>query len=142
MKKMLAALVALPAAPAMADTSAEEAWEILNQITFEESDPTEEYAVFKTFPAEIADGAEAFEVSGYAIPTDEAGKSFLLVSDIAECPYCGSGDHGVTVNVVMAEALPGIEESTRIVLRGNLQPVHDTETWQSVILSDAVRIDV
>ena len=142
MRRALIPLVALPAAPAMADTdTTETAWHILNQITFDERATETSYSVHKTFPAEIEGGDPAFEVSGYAVPMDAEGREFMLVPDIADCPFCGSSDHGVTVNVSMATPQPGLDEGQRIVLRGALVPVHDPETWQSVILTDAVRLD-
>ncbi|PRY95044.1 hypothetical protein BCF33_0656 [Hasllibacter halocynthiae] len=142
MRRAMIPLAALPALPAVAETEgAADAWHVLDRITFDEVATEDSYAVHKTFPAEIADGAPAFEVSGYAVPMDLEGREFMLVSDLAECPFCGAGDHGVTVNVSMAEPMPGIDASQRVVLRGALIPVHDPETWQSVILTDAVRLD-
>ncbi|MGR3540702.1 MAG: hypothetical protein ACU0BS_04650 [Hasllibacter sp.] len=141
MRRALIPLVALPAAPAMAETDAEYGWHVLNQITFDERATETSYSVHKTFPAEIENGDPSFEVSGYAVPMDAEGVEFMLVPDIADCPFCGSTDHGVTVNLSFAEAQPGLDEATRIVVRGALVPVHDPETWQSVILTDAVRLD-
>lgn len=141
MRRSLIPLALLPALPAIAETEADIGWHLLGQIELDEVITENSYAVHKTFPSEIAGGDPEFEVSGYLVPTDWAGREFLLVSDLSQCPYCGTGDHGLTVNVTMADAAPEIEEGQRVVLRGALFPVHDPETFQAVILRDAVRID-
>jgi len=87
----------------------------------------------------MSKGAIEFEITGYAVPLTpgELISDLILVSDIGSCPFCGSLDHGASLEVTLAEAIPAFEDSTRLSLRGTLEPVTDPETWQAAILRNA-----
>jgi hypothetical protein len=132
------ALSALIAAPALAETP--DAWHLLSQIETVEHETETSWHVTKRYPAEIADGADDFEISGYLVPVgwEAETRDWMLVSDLGQCPFCGSGDHGTSIEVRLADPMPVTEESQRMTLRGALHLVRDPGTMQAVVMIDAV----
>ncbi|WGH79767.1 hypothetical protein [Jannaschia ovalis] len=133
-------LTALPlAATAQADTAA---WHILDQIEVTEVETADSWSVVKSYPPEIAGGAPDFEITGYLVPVgwEAETRDFMLVSDLGQCPFCGSGDHGTAIEVRLADPLPAAEEGRRATLRGALHPVRDADTMQAVVMTDAVLV--
>jgi hypothetical protein len=131
------AVVALGSA-AHADTL--DVWQLLDEIAIEEIVTETTYEVRKSYPAALTEGREVeVEITGYATPSlpGETIRELLLVSDMGLCPFCGSLDHGATLVVSLNDAIPTIEDSTRLTLKGTLAPVDDPETWQSVVLKNA-----
>lgn len=122
---------------AFADNTA--SWDLLAAIEIEEVITDTTYEVRKVFPAAVENGIEQFDITGYIVPltggTDIS--EFILVSDMGFCPFCGSPEHGTSLQVSMAEPLMGVEEGSRITLRGALEPVNDPETWQTTIMTNA-----
>lgn len=114
-------------------------WSLLDKIAIDERVTETTYEVRKTFPAAMQQGDMEVEISGYAVPAlpGEQVRELILVSDMGLCPYCGSADHTSSLQVTLAEAIPYVDENTRISLRGTLSPVTDPETWQSAVLRDA-----
>lgn len=114
-------------------------WDLLAGIEIEEIVTETSYEVRKIYPAAIENGVEQFDISGYVVPlySDTDFKEFILISDMGFCPFCGDPDHGTSLQVSMTEALPSFVEGQRITLRGALEPVTDSETWQTTILKDA-----
>jgi len=114
-------------------------WGLLASIQIDEKIDGDSYIVTKTFPTEIENGIDDFFITGYAVPLTpgERVRELVLVSDMGNCPFCGAGDHGVALQVELASPISGIEEGTRLSLRGALEPVRDHETWQSTILRGA-----
>lgn len=133
----LAAPFAMTASSAWAEQDA--SWSLLEQIEIEEIVTDTSYEVRKIFPSAIENGVDQFDISGYIVPLydDENIKEFILVSDMGFCPFCGDPDHGVSLQVNMAEALPSFVEGERVTLRGALETVTDPETWQTTILTGA-----
>lgn len=122
--------------PAFAET---DPWAILSAVEIEETLDGAVYQVAKTFPEELAAGITDFRITGYAIPMEVGDnvRQIMLVSDMGNCPFCGSGDHGVSLVVELDAPIPTFEEGTRISLRGDLEAVTDPETWQSAIMRRA-----
>lgn len=114
-------------------------WKLLADIEIEEIVTETSYEVRKIYPAAIENGIEQFDISGYVVPlySETDLKEFILISDMGFCPFCGDPDHGTSLQVSMTEALPNFVEGQRITLRGALEPVTDSETWQTTILTGA-----
>lgn len=115
-------------------------WAVLSAVRIDERIDGERYVVTKTFPREIEKGVKDFYIVGYAMPLSPPGEAvteLMLVSDMGNCPFCGSPDHGVSLQVVLDTPLPALEEGTRLALRGDLVPVTDSETWQAAVLKGA-----
>lgn len=128
------ASVALPAGASEFD-----AWEMLSRITVDEQITETSYRVTKTFPAGFEQDIENTRITGYAVPLwagDEV-RELMLVTDMGNCPFCGSGDHGGNLMITLAEAVPAFEDGMRITLEGTLARVNDPETWQAAVLKDA-----
>lgn len=131
------------ATPGMAETVDSAAWDALAAIEIEEIMTETTYEVRKIFPAEIRDGVERFDITGFAVPLGETEnvRDFMIVSDIGFCPFCGDPQHGTALQVTLAEPIPFIEEGMRLSLRGSLETIKDEQTWQSAIMRDAVIVD-
>lgn len=126
-------------ATATAGLADNDPWALLSSIAIEEIFTGDTYEVVKIFPAEIENGIEKFDITGYVVPLSPGAEvtELLLVSDMGACPFCGGSDHGGSLQVSLAEPLIGIEEGARMTLRGSLEPVTDPETWQAAIMRDA-----
>ena len=141
----LALALALAGVPAAAEPRG---WEPIAAIGYEESEgvdaagePT--WSVRKTYPPEIAGGAEGYVIAGHLVRVEPQARltRFLLVPDPSTCPFCGDGGYGPTLEVTMRRPLPDLPEGTLLTLRGRLVLVDDPESYRAVELEDAVRID-
>ena len=114
-------------------------WDLLADIQIEEIVTETSYEVSKIYPSVIENGVEQFDISGYVVPlySETDLKEFILISDMGFCPFCGDPDHGTSLQVSMENPLPGFVEGQRITVRGALEPVTDSETWQTTILKNA-----
>ncbi len=114
-------------------------WSLLEQIEVEEIITDTSYEVRKIYPSAIENGVEQFDISGYVVPlySETDIKEFILISDMGFCPFCGDPDHGTSLQVTMADTLPNFVEGERITLRGSLETVSDSETWQTTVLTGA-----
>jgi hypothetical protein len=126
-------------AVAHAASTNEENWHLLNEIDRMEIITETTYEVRKIYPEAFDKGAIDFEVTGYAVPLTPGDmiSELILLSDMGTCPFCGSLDHGVSLEVALAEAIPTFDEALRISVRGSLEKVTDPETWQAAILRNA-----
>jgi len=124
---------------ASAAVASDDPWTLLSGIQVDENMDGDRYEVTKVFPNEVLDGIDDFFITGYAVPLSPGEKitSLILVSDMGNCPFCGSGEHSASLQVELDEPIIGLEEGTRISLRGALEAVTDTETWQTTILRGA-----
>lgn len=115
-------------------------WADLKGITIDEVVTETSYEVKKGFPDRLKDGVPGMELTGYAVPLTPGAevRELILMSDMGICPFCGSGDHGAAVQVNLDQPIVGLEEGTRITLRGDMKPVLDPETWQAAVLENAV----
>ncbi len=133
----LSAPLALGASMVFADDSAAQ-WDLLAAIEVEEIITDTTYEVRKTYPSALENGVEQFDISGYLVPLSDAAESrdFILISDMGFCPFCGSPEHGTSLQVSMAAPI-AFEDGVRVTLRGALETVSDPETWQTTVLSSA-----
>ena len=131
---ILISLAAL-ASPAPAD-----GWDLLAAIEVEEVIEGDRWEARKTYPDALLAGAEGFEITGHVVPVlpEAELRTFLLVPDPDDCPFCGSAGYGPSLEVAMRRPLDA-GEGERVTLRGDLEVVADPETWQAVRLTDAVR---
>lgn len=130
------------ASPALAERIDSPAWDALAAIEIEEIVTDTSYEVRKIFPVEIKDGVEQFDITGFAVPLGDTAnvREFMIVSDMGFCPFCGDPEHGTALQVTLTEPLPFVEEGMRLTLRGSLETIKDSQTWQSAIMRDAVVI--
>lgn len=140
----VSAAALLSATAASAQDVPQQAWDMLAAVQIEEIVTETSYTVNKTFPEQMKNGVEQFDITGFAVPMpDEDGNvtELYVVSDMGFCPFCGSPKHGTTLQVSLSSPMPAMEEGTRITLRGQLNPVTDTETFQSAHLVNASVIE-
>lgn len=132
------ALGALTAGTATADP----AWDLIAAIEVEEIMTETTYEVRKTFPAAVQNGIEDFDITGYLVPLANGAElsDFILISDMGFCPFCGSPEHGTSLQVSMASPV-AFEEGARVTVRGALEANTDPETFQSTMLRGAVLVD-
>lgn len=132
------------ASSAFAEQIDSAAWDLLEAISVEEVISDTTYEVRKVFPAEIADGIAQFDITGFAVALDGNGSDvseLFLVSDMGFCPFCGDPAHGSALQVSLTTPIPMFEDGTRLSLRGALEAVTDTETWQSAVMRNATIIE-
>lgn len=146
-RSLTLSLMTLPIAGAAAAESAgptgADGWHVLGGIETVEHETETSWSVTKRYPPEIADGADAFELSGYLVPVGFGAETrdFMMVTDLASCPFCGSGDHGRSIEVRLADPIPATEDARRATIRGALHLVRDADTLQAVVMTDAVLLD-
>lgn len=133
----LVAPFGLAASAAFADESSVQ-WDLLAAIEVEEIITDTSYEVRKIFPSALENGVPQFDISGYLVPLSEGSEisDFILISDMGFCPFCGSPEHGTSLQVSMAAPI-AFEEGKRVTLRGALETVTDPETWQTTVLTGA-----
>jgi hypothetical protein len=138
--KALAAILATGSTAAIAEG---DPWALLDAIAIEEIATDTTYEVRKTFPPALRDGQRDFRISGYAVPLTPGRNvtELVLVSDMGLCPFCGSAEHGASLQVVLDEPIAGLEEGARISLVGDLAMVTDPMTWQAAVLRNARLVD-
>lgn len=114
-------------------------WELITQIRYEETETETTWSVKKTIPEALIDMAEGFEITGYYVPVEAQAKvrSFLLVPDPADCPFCGENGYGPTLEVTLAKPMKDVPEATKLTLQGTLEFDHSPETYRAVLLVDA-----
>jgi len=137
------AFAALVAAGAGAAHAEEDPWALLDSIGIEEIATETTYEVKKSFPPALRDGVRDFRITGYAVPLTpgEDVTELILVSDMGLCPFCGSGEPGASLQVLLDEPIVGLEEGARISLVGDLAMVTDPMTWQATVLRNARRAE-
>ena len=133
-------LTSLAGLAALAGPAAADGWDLLAAIEVEEVVEGERWEARKTYPPALAEGAEGFTITGHVVPVlpEAELRTFLLVPDPADCPFCGSAGYGPSLEVTMRRPLDA-DEGERVTLRGDLELVADPETWQAVRLTDAAR---
>lgn len=131
------------ATPGATERIESDAWDALAAIEINEIVTATSYEVRKVFPAEIMNGVERFDITGFAVPLGDTRnvRDFMLVSDMGFCPFCGDPEHGTALQVTLSDPITVIEEGMRLTLRGSLETIHDNQTWQSAIMRDAQIID-
>ena len=131
----LATLTSL-AVPAAAETG----WDLLAKIEIKEVITATTFEAHKTFPEELKAQADSFEISGYFVPVLPQGyqSQFLLVPAPEDCPFCGSGGYGPTLEVHVKRPLPDLPEFSELTVSGRLEFEESTDTYQAVRMVDAV----
>lgn len=135
----LAAALGATATSAVAGT---DGWQLMQGISINEIVTETSYVVKKEFPERLRNGLQGVELTGYAVPLTPGAnvRELMLVADMGVCPFCGGLDHTATVQVNLDQPIVGLEEGARITLRGDMRPVTDPETWQAVVVENAVLI--
>ncbi|MGH1368846.1 MAG: hypothetical protein ACRBCL_09525 [Maritimibacter sp.] len=125
--------------------ASDDPWALLAGIEIEEIDAQGDYMVKKTYPAGIAQGAESFRITGYAVPlTLEPGaatQEIMLVSDMGNCPFCGSSEHSATLQVELDRPVV-LEEGAKVSVVGALELIDDPQTWQAAIMRGATLVEL
>ena len=114
-------------------------WELISKIEIEEVETASRWLVKKTYPEGLRAQADSCRIRGFYVPVEAQAyvKSFLLVPDPADCPFCGNGGYGLTLEVHMERSMPDMAEGTEIAVQGRLELLESDETYQSVILREA-----
>lgn len=123
--------------------SAGDAWRLLSAIEIEESETNGVWKVEKHFPAALTDQDSTFTISGFAIPivAQPYIETFLLVQDPADCPFCGDGGYGPSLEVTLKHPIDTLEEGTAVTVSGQLVLDHSPETYQAARLQAARLLD-
>mgnify|MGYP001124775782 CR=1 FL=1 len=124
------------AAPVLAD---QDPWALLSSVSTQEVIDGDHYEVRKSFPEAMMAGISDFAITGFAVPIGAGAQvsQVMLVSDMGNCPLCGSPDHGASLVVELDQPIPSFEQGARLSLRGDLEAVTDPETWQNAVLRRA-----
>lgn len=131
--------LAFAASPLLAEERSA-AWDLLAEVEITEIVTDTTYEARKTFPEGMEQGIDGFDITGFVVPFFTDGSEmtdFILVSDMGFCPFCGSPEHGTTLQVSMAAPTAALAEGARVTLRGRLEAVTDPDTMQSAIMRDA-----
>lgn len=115
------------------------AWELISKIEITEVETKDRWLVKKAYPDALRAQADNFRIRGFYVPVEAQAyvKSFLLVPDPADCPFCGNGGYGLSLEVHMRQSMPDMAEGTDITIEGRLELVDSDETYQAVILREA-----
>lgn len=118
-------------------------WALMAQIQYIENEKDGEWSVQKLIPEALKEAGEGFEITGFYVPVEAQSKvrTFLLVPDPADCPFCGTNGYGPTLEVFMRHPINDEAEGTRMTLRGTLQLDESPETYRAVLLVNAKRVD-
>lgn len=147
MRPALALPVLVAALPAFALTAeplpppppADPGWALLERVEIREVERDGQWAVEKDFDHVLAarNGTE-LTLTGYAIPLSpgEVITHLILVSDPADCPFCGGG-YGPALEVTLDLGLPYMPEFSRLTVTGRLVLVPDEDTMQAYRLENA-----
>lgn len=124
--------------PLMAATTPD-GWDLLRSVQVQEIMTETTYEVRKIFPAELRDGIEQFDLTGYVVLLwqTENISEFMLISDMGFCPFCGDPEHGTALQVRLSGPVDVLEDGQRITVRGALEAVSDPETTQSTRMTGA-----
>lgn len=119
--------------------ASEEAWSLLAEIEIEEEITETDYRAKKVFPAKLRARAEDFEIEGHIVPfkASVAVREFILVDESLECPFCSGGGYGPVLEVVLQRPQSNLPFEQRVSVRGRLELIEDTGTYQAFRLVDA-----
>jgi len=133
----LTSLALFGAAPAPAQTAGT-GWDLIGAITVTDVERNGTWTLVKDYPPGLTDGA-TLTVTGYFVPLVAQGyqSQFLLVPDPADCPYCGSGGYGPSLEVHVRRSLPDYPEGTLLTVTGVVELIPGPETYQTLRLRRA-----
>lgn len=128
----------LCAAPALANP-----WTLITAIEYNETETATSWSVEKKIPEDLRAMTNGFEITGFYVPVEPQGyvSQFLMVSDPADCPFCGENGYGPTLEVQMKRPVPDMPEGSEITVKGQLKFDESPETYRAVFLTEAVLID-
>jgi hypothetical protein len=117
-------------------------WDLISSIEFDETEAAGAWVVEKFIPDELRARAQDFRITGYYVPVEAQAyvSRFLLVPDPADCPFCGSGGYGPTLEVYMKRPMPDMAEATQITVAGTLKFDESPETYRAVFLTEGVLV--
>lgn len=126
------------ACPAAADP-----WDLITAIEYKETETATSWSVKKTIPKALKAMADDFEITGYYVPVEAQAfvRTFLLVPDPADCPFCGTNGYGPTLEVTMKRPMPDVPEATQITVHGRLNFDDSPETYRAVYLTGGALVD-
>ena len=116
-----------------------EGWQLIQQIEITEQIEGDRYLVKKVFPSEMRDGIEQFDLTGYVMlmSNPEGVETFMLVSDMGFCPWCGELDHGASLEIRLEAPVAMLNDGDKVTVRGALLPVKDPESGQYALMERA-----
>lgn len=143
MWKPLALLSILTLATTTESWANDRSWELLASIKVEDKAIGLDWQAVKTFPEEVRAAADAFQITGYAVPIvpEAYVETFLLVSDPDDCPFCGSSGYGPALEVHLKRPLGNLTEFDLITVQGQLELIDDPMTFQAYRLLDAIPVE-
>ena len=117
----------------------EAAWALLTSVEIVEEGDDANWRAVKTFPDPLRAAAEDFTITGYVVPVlaEPYIQTFMLVSDPADCPFCGSNGYGPVLEVHLKRPIGDLVEFTEMTVRGQRELIEDPETYQAFRLIEA-----
>lgn len=118
-------------------------WRLLDSVEITEVVQNDIWIAQKTFPDDLVAARDGFTIEGFYLPIEAQAQitSFLLIRDPAECPFCGGGGYGPSLEVTLARPMNDRELYTRITIQGQLELIDDPETYMAYRLVDAEVLD-
>jgi hypothetical protein len=134
----LATTISLCAAAALGDAPFDN-WKLLNAVKVKEVVQNNVWVAVKEYPDALLAQTDPFTIEGFYLPIEAQGyvSTFLLIRDPAECPFCGDGGYGPSLEVTLKRPLKDKEPYSRIVLEGTLDLIDEPETFMAYRLLDA-----
>lgn len=124
-----------------APTAAEpfENWELLSSVRVTEILVNDRWGAKKEYPEALLAARQGFEIEGYYVPIEAQPyvRSFILVPDPADCPFCGTSGYGPALEVQLKGRMADIAEFSRITVRGELELITDPDTYMAYRMVDA-----
>lgn len=119
-----------------------ENWELLSSVRVTEVLVNDRWGAKKEFPEALVAAQNGFEIEGFYVPIEAQAyvQSFLLVPDPADCPFCGSSGYGPSLEVKLKGNMADIAEFSKLTVRGDLELIHDPDTYMAYRMVDAVLI--
>lgn len=137
-------IAVLFAGPLWAEEDPGAAWRLIASVEVREEVEGNAYKAVKTYPDALMEAAsQPFTIQGYYVPVEAQAyvTTFLVVEDPADCPYCGSNSgYGPALEVHMSKPMPDLPEASLIRVQGRLVLNRDPETFQALVMRDAVLI--
>ena len=123
---------------ALSSPLAADPWALISSVEIEEIETETEWLVKKSYPDGLEQGA-TLEVTGFLVPllAQAYQSQFLIVPDPADCPFCGNGGYGPTLEVHVATPLPDLPEFSELTVTGRIELIDSTDTYQALRLVDA-----
>ncbi|KMW57818.1 hypothetical protein AIOL_002786 [Candidatus Rhodobacter oscarellae] len=116
-------------------------WQVLQGVTITEELDGDIWQAKKSFSADVLAAAESrnFDIAGFYVPIQAQAyiEFFLLVPDPADCPFCGNGGYGPSLEVTLKKPMKDMAEFSKLHIRGQLELIDDPTTYQAYRMIDA-----